>query len=167
MPASFYEENCRGYHRVLQGLDIERIGDETTELDNGVATMHLPGHSPDSLAVMLNDEALIVGDVVLPDITPWPTRLEQYEEVSGILAPLYPHAGSLFGLKRYLASLHKLLNIAEQFPDIAVFPAHRLYYREQWNLIRLEERLRMAEILPDDLKPRINEISTPDLIWSS
>lgn len=34
----------------------------------------------------------------------------------------------------------------------------------QDRIIRLEERLRMAEILPEDLKPHINEISTPDLI---
>ncbi len=141
MPESFFKENCLGYHRVLQNLEVERIGDEATVIDSGISTLHLPGHSPDSLAVMLNEEALIVGDVVLPDITPWPTRLEQYEEAAGILAPLYPEAGSIFGLKRYLDSLNELLQIAEQYPDILVFPAHRLYYRNQWNTIRLRERL--------------------------
>jgi len=141
MPASFYEENCLGYHRVLQDLEVERIGDGREKIADGITSLHLPGHSPDSLAVMLNEEVLIVGDVVLPGITPWPTRLEQYEEVAGILTPLYPEAGSLFGLKCYLNSLMELMQIADRCPDILVLPAHRVYYRDQWHGIHLAERL--------------------------
>lgn len=142
MPASFFEENCLGYHRVLQNLDVECIGDGTQEIDPGISSCHLPGHSPDSLAVVLGSEALLVGDVVLPDITPSPTRLEQYEEVAGILAPLYPEAGSLFGLNCHINSLRELKQIADRTPDILVLPAHRLYYRDQWHGIQLSERLR-------------------------
>ena len=141
MPASFFEENCLGYHRVLQNLDVECIGDGMEKIDTNISSLHLPGHSPDSLAVMLGDEALIVGDVVLPDITPWPTRLEQYREIANILAPLYPDAGALFGLNCYLNSLRELKRIADRRPDIMVFPAHRVYYHDQWQDIHLSERL--------------------------
>ena len=141
MPESFYKENCLRYHDVLQALTVERIGDGCEELGSGISTLHLPGHSPDCLALSLGGEALIVGDVVLPDITPWPTCMEQYDEVAEILRPLYPDAGALFGLKRYLQSLKTLLQIAEQSPDILVLPAHRLYYQDRWNTIELKKRL--------------------------
>lgn len=141
MPVEFFEANCLGYHRVLQALSVERVGDEDENFGDGIGTMHLPGHSPDSLAVMLGDEAIIAGDVVLPDITPWPTRLEQYAEAEAVLAPLYPRADALFGLNRYLGSLGRLRDIARHSPDIRVFPAHRVYYQSHWNEIHLAERL--------------------------
>ena len=141
MPASFFEKNCLGYHRVLQNLEVDCIGDKPEKINKDISTIHLPGHSPDSLAVVLGSEAVIVGDVVLPDITPWPTRLEQYDEVAGVLTPMYPEAGSLFGLNCYLDSLAKLKQIANRTPDILVLPAHRLYYNDQWNGIQLSERL--------------------------
>jgi glyoxylase-like metal-dependent hydrolase (beta-lactamase superfamily II) len=141
MPESFYKENCLKYHAVLQTLNVQCIGDGSEEIDNDISTLHLPGHSPDCLAVMLGNEALVVGDVVLPDITPWPTCLEMNDETSEILRPLYPDAGTLFGLSRYLQSLKALLRIAEQNPDILVLPAHRLYYKDRWNNLRLKERL--------------------------
>jgi len=141
MPESFFKDNCLRYHGVLQDLDIERIGDGCEMIDHDILTLHLPGHSPDSLAVMLGDEAMVVGDVVLPGITPWPTCLEQYDELAVVLQPLYPEANAVFGLKRYLQSLKELLQIAGQYPDILVLPAHRLYYQDRWNSIQLKERL--------------------------
>src|SRR5436309_1418037 len=36
--------------------------------------------------------------------------------------------------------------------------------RQQDRIIRLEERLRLREVLPDDLRPRINELRTSQLI---
>ena len=141
MPSSFFEENCLGYHRVLQDLVVTCIGDAPETIGSDISTIHLPGHSPDSLGVVLGREAIIVGDVVLPDITPWPTRLEQYDPIAGVLAPRYPEAGKIFGLKCYLDSLGKLKRIADNIPDILVLPAHRLYYGEKWNGIQLSERL--------------------------
>jgi glyoxylase-like metal-dependent hydrolase (beta-lactamase superfamily II) len=141
MPESFFKENCLRYHGVLQALDVQRLRDGSEMIGNDISTLHLPGHSPDSLAVMLGDEAMVVGDVVLPGITPWPTCLEHYDEVEEILRPLYPEAGALFGLKRYLHSLKELLPIAKQHPDVLVLPAHRLYYQDRWHTIQLKERL--------------------------
>ncbi len=142
MPQSFYKENCLNYHAVLQTLKVEPVGNGSSGIGNGIRTMHLPGHSPDCLAVMLDNEALVVGDVVLPDITPWPTCLELYEEVEGILHPDYPDAGALFGLDCYLRSLKTLLRIAEKNPNILVLPAHRLYFHGRWQSLQLKKRLK-------------------------
>ncbi|MEJ2726013.1 MAG: MBL fold metallo-hydrolase, partial [Deltaproteobacteria bacterium] len=76
MPESFWSENCLGYHRVMQGLKVAAVGDGEDRLGAGIGTWHLPGHSPDSLAVLVGDEAVIVGDTLLPDISPWPTTEE-------------------------------------------------------------------------------------------
>jgi glyoxylase-like metal-dependent hydrolase (beta-lactamase superfamily II) len=141
MPESFVHDYCLKYHAVLQTLIVERIGDTPEVLGPDIATMHVPGHSPDCLAVQLGEDALAVGDVILPDITPWPTRLALYDEVAEILQSVYPEAGAIFGLMRYLDSLKQLLQVAELNPDILVLPGHRLYYQDRWNLIHLRPRI--------------------------
>jgi len=142
MPASFYTKNCLGYHDFLRSLEVETIGDDGAMLDTNIRAIHLPGHSPDCLAVLISEEAVIVGDIILPDITPWPTSLEMYDRVAPVLRPSYGEGGRLFGLERYISSLKELLSIAEKNPEIAVFPAHRLYYDDKWNCINLGDRIR-------------------------
>jgi len=34
------------------------------------------------LAVLVGEEAIIVGDIVLPDISPWPTRQALFSEIA-------------------------------------------------------------------------------------
>jgi glyoxylase-like metal-dependent hydrolase (beta-lactamase superfamily II) len=58
MPESFYTQNCLEYHQVLQGLKVDPVGDGETEIGPDVHTYHLPGHSPDCLAVRLGLEGL-------------------------------------------------------------------------------------------------------------
>ncbi len=142
MPESFWSKNCLEYHRVLKDLTVDWIGDGKNALAHGIWTYHLAGHSPDCLAVLIGDEAIIVGDVVLPDISPWPTRRELYGEVAAIVEQDYPEPETLFGLQRYIKSLKKLEEIAMQFPDILVLPAHRFYYNDRWNGIQLANRVR-------------------------
>jgi glyoxylase-like metal-dependent hydrolase (beta-lactamase superfamily II) len=141
MPESFYSKNCLGYHQALQELTIEPIGDGDKLLAADIRTFHLPGHSPDCLAVLLGDEVIIVGDVVLPDITPWPTREVLFDEVAQVLKPDYTNAGAIFGLHRYINSLKKLGKIASKHPDLLVLPAHRLYRKGRWNGIQLAPRV--------------------------
>ena len=141
MPESFYSKNCLGYHQVLQELAIDPIGDGETELAPEVRTHHLPGHSPDCIAVLLGNEAIIVGDIVLPDISPWPTREEAFNEVAEVIRPRYTEPGQIFGLDRYIKSLKKLGEIAVKHPDLLVLPAHRLYYKGQWNGLQLAGRV--------------------------
>jgi glyoxylase-like metal-dependent hydrolase (beta-lactamase superfamily II) len=142
MPESFYAKNCLEYHRVLQGLKIDVIGDGYTQLGPDVCTYHLPGHSPDCLALRLGEEALIVGDIILPDISPWPTRKAMFCEVAQVIKPAYTDAAAIFGLDRYIRSLKTLIRIADDHPGLLVFPAHRLYYNDCWKPIDLATRAR-------------------------
>ena len=70
MPEVFWRKNCLEYHSVLNNLIVEKINDGETKLESDIRSFHLPGHSPDCLAVLLGTEAIIVGDIVLPDISP-------------------------------------------------------------------------------------------------
>ena len=141
MPESFYSKNCLGYHQALQKLAVEPIADGETELMPEVHTHHLPGHSPDCVAVLLGNEAIIVGDIVLPDITPWPTREEAFNEIADVIKPQYRQANQIFGLDRYIKSLKKLGAIAINHPDLLVLPAHRFFYKGQWNGLQLAGRV--------------------------
>ncbi|RLB86251.1 MAG: hypothetical protein DRH15_02040, partial [Deltaproteobacteria bacterium] len=141
MPESFYTKNCLGYHEFLRDLAVDTIGDNGASLDSGIRAIHLPGHSPDCLAVLLGKEGIIVGDVVLPDITPWPTSLEMFETVAPVIRQKYTDGERLFGLESYIRSLKKLQAVAKEIPDIAIFPAHRLYYDDKWACINLSERV--------------------------
>ncbi len=142
MPESFYTKNCLEYHQVLQELTVDAIGDGKNGLGPDIHTCHLPGHSPDCLAVLLGTEAIIVGDIVLPDISPWPTREAMYDEVAKVIQPQYAEPEAVFGLQRYVKSLKKLGEIAEQQPDLFVLPAHRFFYNGHWNGVDLADRVK-------------------------
>ena len=141
MPESFWSKNCLGYHRVLKDLKVDKIGDGENLLASDIRSYHLAGHSPDCLAVLLGEEAIIVGDVVLPDISPWPTRQALFDEVAAIIQPEYTEPEAIFGLQRYIKSLKKLEEIALEYPEILVLPAHRFYYDNRWNGIHLAGRV--------------------------
>ena len=141
MPEAFWSKNCLGYHRVLKDLKVDTIGDGENSLADDIRSYHLPGHSPDCLAVLLGQEAIIVGDTVLPDISPWPTRQAMFAEVAEVTYPQYRQAEAIFGLQRYLKSLKKLGQIGRKYPDLLVLPAHRLYYSGRWNSLHLVERV--------------------------
>lgn len=156
MPESFSNEHCLDYQRERSQLKIEAIGDGNLELGDTVHIYHVPGHSPDSLAILLEDEAVIVGDTVLPKITPIPSREEFFRDVSKILQPQYTTAQHIYGLTAYIKSLKKLEKIGEKLPDLLVLPAHRLFYDNRWNEFNLQTRvnelighhiLRCADIL--------------------
>jgi glyoxylase-like metal-dependent hydrolase (beta-lactamase superfamily II) len=140
MPESFTSEHCIDYQRSRSGLKIESIKDSCHKLDGNTFAYHVPGHSPDSLAIVLGGEAILVGDTVLPDITPWPSQEKIFENVRDILQPRYPSARSVYGLMAYISSLKKLKAIAEELVDPVVLPAHRFFYNGQWNNINLITR---------------------------
>jgi glyoxylase-like metal-dependent hydrolase (beta-lactamase superfamily II) len=140
MPESFYAQNCLEYHAVLQNLKIDPIGDGENELAPATRAYHFPGHSPDCLAILLDNETIIVGDIILPDISPWPTKEALFEEVADVIKPDYKDAAAIFGLRCYIRSLKKIIEIARKHPGLLVLPAHRLYYKGRWNRINLESR---------------------------
>lgn len=141
MPESFYVPNCLAYHGETQARRVETIGDGRQPLGPDLETLHVPGHCPDSLAVLAGGEVLLVGDTLLPDITPWPTNLRMHQTTAGVLGDLYPEAGSLYGLKRYLRSIKQLRELAAVHPGLAVLPAHRLYHQGRLNSIDLATRI--------------------------
>ena len=124
----------------MQELKIDPIGDGETDIGSDIRTCHLPGHSPDCLAVRLGEEAIIVGDIILPDISPWPTRKSLFDEVAPVIKPHYTEAAAIFGLRRYIQSLKASIKIAGDNPGLLVLPAHRFYYRGRWNPVDLENR---------------------------
>jgi glyoxylase-like metal-dependent hydrolase (beta-lactamase superfamily II) len=141
MPEEYFTKNCLVYHKALQGLTVDTIPDGVQELSANIQTYHLPGHSPDCLAVRIGDEAILVGDIILPEITSIPTCESSYGEISEIIERVYSKSEQIFGLLCYIRSLKKLGEIAERTPNISVFPAHRLYYKNQWNEMELAGRV--------------------------
>jgi len=141
MPESFSNQHCLGYHQKRNRLKIEQIGDGPCNIGKTIHTYHVPGHSPDALAILVGGEALIVGDTVLPQITPFPTREAFFDQVREILKPQYTRAQSIYGLRAYIRSLKKLEQIARKFTDLLVLPAHRLFYNNRWNEINLQARI--------------------------
>ena len=134
MPEEFFSRNCVEYHRVLQELQVDSIADGTQEIGTGIQTCHLPGHSPDCLAIRIGNEAILVGDIILPEISPWPTRVALYEDLSPVIKLHYGDPEAIFGLHRYIKSLKRLGEIAEQYPDILVLPGHRFFYNNHWSM---------------------------------
>jgi len=145
MPESFFRAHCMEYHQELQGLEVDAIGDGRTDLAKGLWAYHLPGHSPDCLAVRIGDEAILVGDIILPDISPWPTRKALFGEVAPVIGPEYQDPEAVFGLERYLKSLYRLQELDRRHPGLRVLPAHRLFAKGRWNGIELAARA--AELL--------------------
>lgn len=141
MPESFYVPNCLSYHRMLQHLEVEAVGNGVNNLCPDIVTRHLPGHSPDCLAVILGEEAIIVGDILLPQITPWPTCLEMYGTIESVVGSIFPEPGEILGLSRYLQSLKELRHLGKAHPDMKVLPAHRFYYDDRWNMVDLARRV--------------------------
>jgi glyoxylase-like metal-dependent hydrolase (beta-lactamase superfamily II) len=141
MPESFYRQNCLEYHQVLQELKVDPIGDGVNELGQNIQTLHLPGHSPDGLAILLGSEAIIVGDTVLPGISPWPTQEALYDDVAEVIKPYFGEPKAIFGLERYIKTLKNLNEIARRYPGIFVLPAHRFFYGGQWNWVHLSDRV--------------------------
>ncbi|MCJ7684288.1 MAG: hypothetical protein MUO68_08330, partial [Desulfobacteraceae bacterium] len=138
---SFSTEHCVEYQKARSRLKIETIEGDCSRLSESAVAYHVPGHSPDSLAIFVGDEAVLVGDTVLPDITPWPSQESFFDQVRGILNPRYATTDSLYGLRAYIRSLAKLKELGKDLGDLIVLPAHRLFYNGVWNEIDLVTRI--------------------------
>jgi glyoxylase-like metal-dependent hydrolase (beta-lactamase superfamily II) len=141
LPESFSSQYCLAYQHERSTLEIQELRDGDGSIGETVNIHHVPGHSPDALAIQLGGEVLFVGDTVLPDITPFPTREEFFYQLNGILEPHYSTAQSIYGLRAYIRSLKKLKEIGKRSPGMLILPAHRLFYNNQWNGIELLKRL--------------------------
>ena len=142
MPKPYSQENCLDYHRERSTLHIEELIDFPYEIEKGISLHYVPGHSPDSLAVLIDGEALITGDSLLPDITSHPSREDYYCFTEEVL-PMIPstEADRIYGLRTYIRSLKKLKQLGNGHPETLALPAHRLFYNGAWNEIGLKERV--------------------------
>jgi len=145
MPESFTRTHCVDYHRDRMMLETHRLEGEVLPFDSEIRTHHLPGHCPDAMAFQIGQEALIVGDNLLPEITPHPTQEAYYRWTGKILPAEYDRPEKVYGLRAYLRSLKRLQALGRDFPEMIVLPAHRLFYANRWHMIELENR--SAEII--------------------
>ncbi len=156
MPDSFARKHCLDYHKERSILKIESINDSSSQIDKSTKTFHMPGHSPDSISILVGDEVIIVGDNILPEITPFPSREAFFYQVKDVVSPEFTRADSLYGLRAFIKSMKKLKEIGKQHSELLVLPGHRLFYNNRWNELDLQERVdelvghhieRCAEIL--------------------
>ncbi len=129
MPETFYHRNCLEYHKERQALTIMAMSHSTEELGSGVQAFHTPGHCPDSVVLLVDGEAMLAGDTVLPEITPHPTLESHFTVMKPALPEKFAEAQQLFGLRAYIRSL-KMLRAVPEFTDkFLVLPAHRFTVR--------------------------------------
>jgi glyoxylase-like metal-dependent hydrolase (beta-lactamase superfamily II) len=140
MPESYSTEYCVEYHKAREKLMVDAITEDGSRLAHSTVAWHVPGHSPDSLALFVAGEAVIVGDTLLPGITPWPSQEEFFGLVQSIINPPYESVDSVYGLRAYIRSLRKLKDLGRGKKDLTVLPAHRLYFEGTWNDLDLVQR---------------------------
>lgn len=141
MAESFVRENCRDYHRERMGLAINGIEGPEYELSEAIKLFHTPGHSPDALTVVVDNEALLPGDTILPDITPHPTQERFYNLTKTILPEKYAKAQQIYGLQAYLRSIKEIKKLGGKFPGLLLLPGHRLFFEDRWQFVELESRV--------------------------
>ena len=133
MPEKIYS-TCMQYHQKRSLLDIDfAIDSDQRRVGESLSFVFTPGHSPDAICILLEDEVIFTGDTLLPDITPHPTLSSSFEANHRILPAIYSGENTVYGLVNYIKSLHKLTNLTPQ--PMTVFPGHRLFYNGGFNLI--------------------------------
>ncbi|UCH50832.1 MAG: MBL fold metallo-hydrolase [Chloroflexota bacterium] len=140
MPESFYYENCVPYHRARSSLKIDvAIEDDQKLPDGDLNFLFTPGHSPDALCIILDEEVIFTGDTLLPGITSHPSLAYDFKVNHLILPEEYGQKNEIYGLMNYIKSLTKIARLASQ-PLKATLPAHRLFYNGRFNLLDSSER---------------------------
>ncbi|MEJ2738639.1 MAG: hypothetical protein P8105_02180, partial [Dehalococcoidia bacterium] len=102
--------------------------------NDSLSFISTPGHTPDSICIVLEDDVIFTGDTLLPDITPHPSRNSAFEADRQILPEEYRQRNVSYGLLNYIKSLNKIICLSSQ-PLQATFPAHRLFYNGRFNII--------------------------------
>ncbi|MCJ7515583.1 MAG: MBL fold metallo-hydrolase [Dehalococcoidia bacterium] len=140
MPETFYSKNCLTYHKARSTLNIDFAITDGQELQGeDLSFVFTPGHSPDSLCIVLEDEVIFTGDTLLPDITSQPSLAHAFKVNQRILPEEYQQTNDIYGLMNYIKSLNKIANLSSQ-PLKAAFPAHRLFYNGRFNLLDSSQR---------------------------
>ena len=133
MPENF-QKDCLPYHKKRSSLSINfDIKDDQLLPDDGLGFVFTPGHTPDSICIVLEDEVIFTGDTILPEITSHPSLVYAFEANRLVLPEGYRQKNVVYGLMNYIKSLNKITCLASQ-PLQAMLPAHRLFYNGQFNI---------------------------------
>jgi len=139
MPETFYK-NCLPYHKKRSSLKVDfTIKDDQRLPDEDTVFLFTPGHTPDSICMVLEDEVIFTGDTLLPDITSHPSLVYAFEVNRRILPKEYRRRNDVYGLMNYIRSLSKVAHLSSKSFK-ATFPAHRLFYNGRFNLLDSSER---------------------------
>lgn len=143
MPDKF-NRVCIPYHekrsRLKQGYKIGNNGEQANKDYRFIAT---PGHSPDSVCTIFENEVVFAGDTVLPSITPHPSLMLEYYVQRRILPQEYRSSNISHGLMAYINSLRE---VKKQCGDTSILlPGHRLFEKGEINY--LQPAARAAEII--------------------
>jgi glyoxylase-like metal-dependent hydrolase (beta-lactamase superfamily II) len=134
MPEKVYR-HCLSYHQKRSTLSVDYdIKDNQLLPDDSLRFLFTPGHSPDAICIILDDEVIFTDDTILPDITPHPSLAHNFEANQQILPEAYCQQNEVYGLRTYIKSLNKITRLDSQ-PLQATFPGHRLFYNGQFNII--------------------------------
>jgi glyoxylase-like metal-dependent hydrolase (beta-lactamase superfamily II) len=144
MPEQVYK-GCLPYHRKRSLLRVDiTIQDNQRLSDDGLRFLFSPGHTPDSICAILEDEVIFTGDTVLPEITSQPSLAHIFKINNQILPETYRQTNRIYGLINFIKSLSRIAGLRFH-PLEATFPAHRLFYNGRFNL--LDSRQRAREII--------------------
>ena len=143
MPEQF-NTVCRPYHRKRSKLKAaHQIKEGAASPDSRFRFLLTPGHSPDSMCSIFEDEVVFGGDTLLATITPHPSLMLEYYCNKRILPEGYGKDHGAYGLISYISSLDKLQK--ECRDTQLLLPGHRLFEKGKPNYLRPAERA--AEIL--------------------
>ncbi|MFA5078583.1 MAG: MBL fold metallo-hydrolase [Dehalococcoidia bacterium] len=134
-----FNENCRPYHRRRSRVKVaHRIKEGEPSPDGRFRFLLTPGHSPDSVCAVFEDEVVFSGDTLLASITPHPSLILEYYCNKRILPRGYGEDNGAYGLIAYIRSLDKL---RKQCADTELLlPGHRLYERGEPHYLKPAER---------------------------
>jgi glyoxylase-like metal-dependent hydrolase (beta-lactamase superfamily II) len=138
LPSEF-NHRCLHYHAKRSRVKTDfPIKDGSGSPLRDLRFILTPGHSPDSLCAVFQDEVLFGGDTLLATITPHPSLMLEYFANRRILPEGYGKDRDAYGLMAYISSLDKL---QKECRDIGLLlPAHRLFEKGKMNYLRPAER---------------------------
>jgi glyoxylase-like metal-dependent hydrolase (beta-lactamase superfamily II) len=138
-------KNCIEYQKARSVVSVNSVFDEDTDLPDNIRLIFTPGHTPDSICIILENEVIFTGDTLLPDITPHPSLCKEFMSNRSILPEQYRRENTVYGLLNYVKSLGKIIRLNSP-PLEAAFTAHRLFFKGRFNIIH-DPSLRAREII--------------------
>ncbi len=138
MPDEF-NKNCRHYQSERSRIKVDNPVKNGAILPGmDMRFIETPGHSPDSICAILEEEIVFGGDTLLPSITPHPSLVLEYLVNRRILPDGYGGHNDAYGLIAYINSINRVK--AECAECDLLLPGHRLYEHGEINCLKPAQR---------------------------